>query len=260
MATALMHNRIFSRGPKLPKFTYDGEYALVEENGGWKSHFLTTGTLVPAEKLIVDIFAVGGGGGGNYYYDTEGGGGGAGGYTPLLSGVTLEAGKDYLVTIGAGGAVGKEGGATSFADLITANGGKAGGNHYQSTKQSKGGNGGSGGGSGGYSKGGKGGSDGSNGAAADYAGGTGQKTTTREFHEETGALYSGGGGGGAYNNKTPGAGGDGGGGNGGNNSAATAGEENTGGGGGGGGGTTNLRGGAAGGSGIVIIRNAREVA
>ena len=96
MATALMHNRIFSRGPKLPKFTYDGEYALVEENGGWKSHFLTTGTLVPAEKLIVDIFAVGGGGGGNYYHDTEGGGGGAGGYTQLLSGVTLEAGKDYL--------------------------------------------------------------------------------------------------------------------------------------------------------------------
>lgn len=115
-------------------------------------------------------------------------------------------------------------------------------------------------------------------------GGVGQGTTTREFGEETGALYSGGGGGGMNNfssvtqaNHKPN-GGAGGGGNGcqaqswttdedGNVSvstkAPTAGTANTGGGGGGGGQNNYVispayRGqGAAGGSGIVVIRNAR---
>ena len=117
-----------------------------------------------------------------------------------------------------------------------------------------GGNGGSGGGG---MDGGNGGSNGSNGGSSYlYGGGTGQGTTTREFGESEGTLYSGGGGGGING----GFGGPGGGGNGASvihfdnqtiYNAGTAGQAGTGGGGGGG---NNGGGEQPGGSGIAIIR------
>ena len=101
----------------------------------------------------------------------------------------------------------------------------------------------------------KGGSNGGNAAytwAESGRRGIGQGTTTREFGESTGDLYSGGGSGAERGNTTTIiAGGSGGGGTGGNGGAGTA---NTG---GGGGGSTAQSGGGAGGSGIVIIRNHR---
>lgn len=253
MGTALLHNRVINKNVGLPDYTYSGEHALAEEDGGWKIRFLTSGTLKMNKKTTVDIFCVGGGGGGgksNY------GGGGGGGYTTTEKNVELVAGAEYVVTVGLGGNasmnltnVATDGGQSSFADIAAADGGLKG-------NGSNGGAGGSGGGGGSNgSTGVSGGSDGSDGSSRTGAGGAGQGTTTREFGEENGTLYAGGGGGGAMSNGTPGAGGAGGGGAGGtgNNPAAQNGEPNTGGGGGGARSTAS----GAGGSGIVIIRNAR---
>lgn len=148
--------------------------------------------------------------------------------------------------------------------IYTAAGGKGG-------TGTTGGDGGSGGGGGTQTRknntdtkrngiGGDGGSDGKSGNGgtltisgyAWYYGGNGQNTTTREFGEATGDLYSGGGGGGGHNGG--GAGGAGGGGK--SNPYSVPGEAgtpNTGGGGG-----QGRAGGGAGGSGIVIIRNHRR--
>lgn len=250
MGTALLHNRVISTSGGLPNFTYSGEHALVEEDGGWKVRFLTSGTLTLNKKATVDIFCVGGGGGGNKNMNS--GGGGGGGYTATKENVILNAGE-YVITVGAGGNAASPGGETSFADVLAVNGG------LQGTTNA-GGNGGSGGGSGSNgstTNGGSGGYDGSDGESMGSSdiGGTGQKSTTREFGEDNGTLYAGGGGGGAMSNsKSAGVGGDGGGGDGGKmNDSATSGEPNTG---GGGGGSRNGSAGA-GGSGIVIIRNAR---
>lgn len=250
MATALLHNRVINTGGGLPDFTYSGEHALVEEDGGWKIRFLTSGTLTLNKKATVDIFCVGGGGGG--YKHTNAGGGGGGGYTITKRKISLNAGE-YVITIGDGGAATAAGGQTSFSDIAFADGGLPG-------STNAGGNGGSGGGSAGdgmTTKGGDGGYDGSDGESmgTDDIGGTGQKTTTREFGEDAGTLYAGGGGGGGMTiNYNPGSGGAGGGGNGARQmNNATSGETNTG---GGGGGSRNGAAGA-GGSGIVIIRNAR---
>ena len=242
-----------------PSYTYTGESALVEDEGGWKIRFLTSGKLTLDKPTKVDIFAVGGGGSGGAY--SYGAGGGGGGYTGLVTNVELTAGQEYTITIGAGGSNSSpnyygDGGASSFGGYLTANGGL-----YPRSSGAAGGNGGSGGGAGAYSAGaitGAGGSDGSS------SSGTGQGTTTREFHEPTGALYAGGGGGCAGSSRVGegGEGGEGGGGKGGkrNGYAGKAGEANTGGGGGGGMQYTSDDvnvGVGRGGSGIVIIRNAR---
>ena len=208
----------------LPEFTYTGTAALMDDgDGNWRIKCFTSGTLaITSANTTVDAFLVGGGGGGGSV-----GGGGGSGYTVLQSAVVLSKGTAYPVVIGAGGTGGAAptNGGKSTAFGYTANAGRYGCSSTQAPANADriGGNGGSGGG--GYNTG-LGGTGGTDGGTADAAGGTGQGTTTREFHETAGALYA----------------------SGGNAALAspTAGAVNTGNGGGGG---------TAGGSGIVIIRN-----
>ena len=229
----------------VPKFEYTGTYEYIEDGGGnWRIKFLTSGVFRPLTKLRVDVFLVGGGAGG--MNDGQSGFGGGGGYTTTVKNITLPSNANLDVVIGAGGAPNGNGLETSCFGVSAAGG--------------SGKNGGSGGGGPG-SPAGIGGSDGSNGGDGKITitttkGGTGQGTTTREFGEATGDLYSGGGGGAPISNTAPaGAGGAGGGGAGHYNSAGENGQENTG---GGGGGTYSSRkDGGYGGSGIAIIRNAR---
>ena len=306
MGIAIMHRRVMAIGG-LPEYTYTGAHQLIDDGGGnWRIKFLSSGTLIPKKKLTIDVFCVGGGGSGGNNGGVagiyQGAGGGGGGYTQTVHAVTIASNEAISVTVGAGGAQntatgegnGNDGGTsqimrqTNSEVLATASGGKA-GIGPTGSGGSRGGAGGSGGGAGS----GSGGSDGGDGHKTMDStgsgwgivdGGVGQGTTTREFGEGTGALYSGGGGGGMNNftsdtqaNHKPN-GGAGGGGNGcqaqswttdedGNvsvsNKAPTAGTANTGGD-GGGGGQNNYRispayrgQGAAGGSGIIIIRNAR---
>ena len=250
-------------------FTYTGEYVIVPENDtDWKVKFLTSGTFTATDALLIDVFAVGGGSGGgtgsNSTTSTSDGGGG--GYTITQKSVYLEKDKSYSIVIGDGGTyaangdvkAGNGGDTSGFA--VTASGGKG-------ATYPQGGSGGSGGGGssthgGAGADGAVGGSDGSNGSGVSFAG-TGQGTTTREFGESTGDLYSGGGGGGASNWRyfSGALGGEGGGASG---SAITKGQQTAGedalantGGGGGGGGYYGCNGGK-GGSGILIIRNHRE--
>ena len=145
--------------PQLPEFTFTGLYEMIQDEGSdWRLRLLSSGTLTFTGQQYVDLFAVGGGGGGANYqsgmigpgggqpdtgeWATSGGGGG-GGYTTTVSGQTLISGHAYTVNIGAGGAAGQDGGATSMESLISASGGKKG----AGTSDGKGGAGGSGGGS-----------------------------------------------------------------------------------------------------------------
>lgn len=253
----------------IPEFTYTGDYEIVNDSDepitvsqdNWKIRFLTSGTLtftnLNGAEGGIDVFLVGGGASGG------GRGGGGGGYTKTQKSVSVNAGIEYPIIVGAGGLAPttsnrvppNAGGATSAFGL-TVNGGDTSTNgDYPSS-------GGSGGGSGkvggaGYS----GGSDGSSGGGDD--GGSGQGTTTREFGESTGKLYAGGGGGGAVTTNETSSGGAGGGGDGGGVGADPRpknGDANTGGGGGGLGNLYSSATYASGGSGIVIIRNAREAA
>ena len=230
----------------IPEFTYTGDYEIVNDSdepitvsqGNWKIRFLTSGTLtftnLNGAENGIDVFPVGGGGHGETIRGARGGGGG---YTKTVKGISIAIATPYTVTIGASSG-------TSSAFGASANG-------------ASGANGGSGGGGGGSSSGtpGNGGSNGGNGTAGNISqGGAGQGTTTKEFGESTGKLYSGGGGGSAANagaagDSTAGAGANYGG-------AAKNGVANTG---GGGGGAYNGTAGT-GGSGIVIIRNARGAA
>lgn len=233
----------------LPKFTYDGNYELVNDAGetatesdaNWKLRLLTSGTLnFSLLATPVDVFLVGGGGGGGYYKPNSGyGGGGGGGYTTTVKNVSIESNKDYPVVIGAGGAYTKNGTASTF-DEYTGNFG------YGSPNYADGGNGGSGGGGSTNVAGGIDGADGANGTHG--SGGKGQGTTTREFGEPTGTLYSTGGKGGSYDSSAASGAG-----------TVVNGKPNTGDGGWGApswGSGSNT--GGTGGSGIVIIRNARS--
>lgn len=236
-------------------YSYTSSHQPIDDgDGNWRVKFLESGTLTVLKDMHVDIFAVGGGGNGaskpsNGY---SGGGGGAGGYTTTVRTQKLLKGKSYTVTVG------EATGTSSLADetgvvLCEANGGGS-GNSFN------GGSGGSGGASGAVSgSGGAGtpGSDGNDGiSTTEASSGKGQGTTTREFGEATGDLYSGGGGGakyanGAYSKGAAGGGGDG---SDGSNPAGNGGV-NTGG--GGGGASSAYPTGGTGGSGIVIIRNIR---
>lgn len=224
---------VLSSGESGPRFSYTGAYTFIDDgNNDWRIMLLSSGIFTPLSALSVDIFAVGGGASARHLGGTNFEGGGGGGYTNTVSAVNLSGGTDYTVTIGAGGGSGgtpSAGGASSFASIITANGGGLG-----ETGQF-GGPGGSGGGG----PRGDGGSDGSNGGAGSGVGGAGQGTTTREFGEPDGTLYAGGGAGGYGGSAGEGGGG----------AEGEAGVANTGGGAGAHGGI--------GGSGIIIIRNAR---
>lgn len=196
-----------------PEYTYTGESTYLDDgSGNWRIKFYTSGVLTwLSDTRSIDVFLVGGGGGG-------GTGGGGGGYTSTARKVQLSKNQQVRVTVGAGGLGGQarlsyihtgyEGGSSSFGEL-TVNGGKPG--QSNGSVDGHGGDGGSGGGGygGPWSGGlvsikGDGGSDGKPGINVQYYsggyknsyGGTGQGTTTREFGEPTGELYSGGGGGG----------------------------------------------------------------
>lgn len=254
----------------IPDFTYTGDFEIVSDDdqpitvsqGNWKIRFLTSGTLtftsLNGAENGIDVFLVGGGGGGSRAA-------GGGGYTKTLKAVKVSVGTAYAIEVGAGGIAGvgnsKAGssGGTSNAFGASAKGGEAKTNGATSFVGANGGSGGGAGSSNGA--GGQGGSDGSDGFhrnGTNQDSGKGQGTTTREFGESGGKLYAGGGGGVTITSSNGGAGGDGGGGDGGNTSGgATSGATNTG---SGGGGAANSKAGGAGGSGIVVIRNAREVA
>lgn len=160
---------------------------------------------------VIDLFACGGGGSGscagrfssgNYHIGI----GGAGGYTQTIKNIPISAGSVIKFQIGAGGQVsaasvtssvlGVAGGTTSILvnDEVkcSANGGPGG---VAGSTGKSGVNGGSGSAaaaivSGAYIAG-AGGQDGSNGGSAGtYAGGTGQRTTTREFGDPDGELYA----------------------------------------------------------------------
>jgi hypothetical protein len=199
----------------LPEFTYSStNYQVIDDgNGDWRIKFNATGTFRVTSQVTVDIFVVGGGGGGSSRWagtnsstglDQGRGAGGGGGYTTTERNFVLMPNTDYKITIGAGGTqstqdynacTGTAGGTSSFAN-ISAAGGKGGG---LSGSYGVGGNGGSGGagypgytggqGSGAY----KGGVDGGDGVGNSGYAGKGQGTTTREFGETTGTLYSTGG-------------------------------------------------------------------
>lgn len=254
------------------EFSYTGQYAFDgDPEGDWELQLLTSGELtVDSIAGPVDVFLVGGGGGGGGAYDNGNsayiycGGGGGGGYTKTVSAMELTT-DTYTATVGAGGTGGvrystgyetsntsaTSGGTSSFnGSSIT--GGSKGGNGKTSTTRGSGGTGGSGGGGGNKtSAGGAGGTDGGNGgrgSSTSITGGKGQGTTTREFGNTSGTLYSSGGDGGGSN-------------------VTIAGSANTGNGGGGGycKNPTNagsykddVTNGFNGGSGIIIIRNARS--
>ena len=255
-------------------FTYTGNYNYRDDG---VLELLSSGILTMRKAIEVDAFLVGGGAAGTPGTFSNGGkGGGGGGYTKTLQGRLLEKDIGYQVVIGDGGKGGLSknndtaalGGSTTFLGE-TAEGGKV---KLASIGDAVGGNGGSGGGGGTYKAsgrgGGYGGSNGSNGESVgtntETAGGTGQGTTTREFGESTGKLYSGGGGGGAYSGYG-GSGGEGGGGNGaqGYSDQAGSGTPNTGGGGGGAAfyenqSSSSYKYSGAGGSGIVCIRPRKQ--
>ena len=248
----------FSSPRNTPEFTYTGDYAIVDDSdkaisdfatwtGNWKIRFLTSGTLtftnLNGAENGIDVFLVGGGGGS--WYGTWGGDGNpqfvpsaaaGGGYTTTKRNISVTIGTQYTISIGAGGLggtgdtndSGKNGGNTT-AFGATASGGKTG------TTKTLGGDGGSGGA--GYSggSGGVDGADGSGGRYDEWGGGKGQGTTTREFAETAGKLYSTGG---SFNKSTEVSANTG---DGGNHGSAQA-------------------NGHTGASGIVIIRNARGAA
>ena len=241
-----------------PDFTYTGMYNIIDDgDGNWRIKFLTSGVFkTTSESFTADIFLVGGGGGGSSRWagtnsstglDQGLGGGGGGGYTKTENNYIITPNTEYTIVIGAGGSqttkdynacTGNDGGSTSFASVTVA-GGK--GSSISSDK-GVGGNGGSGGagypgytggnGSGDY----KGGEDGGDGVGNSGYAGKGQGTTTREFGEADGTLYSTGG---DYYRSVA-------------NIVAT--QANTGDGGDGGGANGTAGKGA---SGIVVIRNAR---
>lgn len=258
-------NSVLSSSFTESDFTYTGSKTWVDDgDGNWRLKFLSSGTFTPTKRVKIDLFLVGGGGGGGYGYSDYAGAGGGGGYTNTVLSVTLVANQSYTITVGSGGNPGTANvspgtsGGSSSAFGYSASGGQPGAGGY--SVPHSGGAGGSGGGSATYSAlvSGSGGFNGSDGGShGSTSGGVGQHTTTREFGEVAGTLYSGGGGGGAYSTAN-GSGGAGGGGAGGINATSsygTAGTNNLGGGGGGGG--AQQRAGGAGGSGIIVIRNKR---
>ena len=214
-------------------YTYTGEHEKIDDgNGNWriklKSSGILTFTNLGKWDGKLDVFCVGGGSSNPYNM------GGSGGNT-LTAATTVAVGTAYEVQIGAGGTNRGKGGDTTFGTFKALGGDPAGGT-------------GSGGGGTSSTNAGAGGTDG---GAGLLGGRQGQGTTTREFGETDGDLYSGGGGGASSSNNFHAEGGAGGG-----AKAGTAAADNTGGGAGG----SEFGVAWTGGSGIVVVRNHREVA
>lgn len=249
--TNSMPNFIYASSPTATESDLD--YLVEYEAGGWKVKFLSVGTgyLIMKTGAIVDAFLVGGGGTGSSLYNVETdvqvgpggtiieyGGGGGGGYTLTQKSLTLTPGNVYTVVVGASDTASSfsTGDASEWDEQTYTAAPGEGWSHAM------GGNGGSGGAprgtywtvNGQYYSGSIQEFGGTNGSDSPKSGGgKGQGTTTREFGETSGTLYSDGGLATSDRNYP------------------TALPANSGNGGVGG------RGGA-GASGIVIIRNARE--
>lgn len=224
----------------MPEYTYTGSHSLEKDGTyGWKLTLKTSGKLIftrlGSGASGVDAFLSGAGGGGTLRA------GGGGGYTQTLLGVSVQLNYERGITIGSGGkgfpgaggtATSSTNGGNTGALGAVANGGKTG------TYNAKGGDGGTGGSGAADNLAGS--SDGADGKGSNP--GIGQHTTTREFGEAAGKLYSNGGGTAAFSQ--PG----------------TSGAANTGNGGQGSGAVNSGPAPAAGdgGSGIVIIRNRRN--
>lgn len=216
------------------EFTYTGDYEIVQDddtpiddfsqwNGNWKIRFLTSGvfTVTKFHNFDGTIDVFLVGAGGVGAH-----GGGGSGYTKTGMGINLVKDTRYEITVA--GSVKSGQGGTTTAFSLAAKGGLASG------QENEGGNGGSGGGTW-KSPGGKDGEDGSK--NGDGSPGKGQGSTTREFGDPEGRLYATGGSGADYSSPTdrsPNTG------NGGNGNDSGQNVESS--------------------SGIVVIRNAREVA
>jgi hypothetical protein len=241
------------------------------------SSYIGTWTSIITPIYTINYLVIAGGGGGGGY---QAGGGGAGGVQTGT--ITVIAGQQYNVTVGAGGPggpsitntisdTGISGSNSSFGLYITSLGGGAGSNGQNGISGGSGGGSGSvsgeTGGSGtagqgysggnagpGYQCGGGGGAGGpgGNGNGPSNAGGVGGTGTVSAIYSGTNVYYAGGGGGGNGGpGSTGGTGGLGGGGSGsGANVAGGNATPNTGGGGGGGGNAAN---GGNGSGGIVIL-------
>ena len=215
----------FSSPRNTPEFTYTGDYAIVDDNdnaisdfatwtGNWKIRFLTSGTLtftnLNGVGNSIDVFLVGGGADGKTGSTYWAGSSGGGGYTTTAKNITVSVNTPYSIVVGASGG-------TSSGFNKTAAGGKQGGGAV-SADTTRGGAGGSGGTPAFHVRGdgtGKnlyGGTDGGNsgsfsishnevGGTITCAPGIGQGTTTREFGENGGELYSSGGN--AYGHSSP---------------------------------------------------------
>lgn len=178
-----------------PKYDYTGQHTLIKDSSdNWRIKFLSSGVLTWLSKdTEIDIFLVGGGSSGGMTN------GGCGGYTKTVKNISLVNGQKYTIQVGAGGSTSVSGGNTGGASMFesyTADGGTI-------TAGGCGGGGHGDGVSGTYINAGNGGEDGADGLEAQSDGsgfqkngpGRGQGTTTREFGEPEGDLYSSGGGG-----------------------------------------------------------------
>lgn len=167
----------------LPEFTYTGNCVLIDDGKrNWRIKFLTSGTL-RFTKLSgsLDVCLVGGGAGGL----TAGKAAGGGGRTLTQAAIVVQTDTDYVITVGAGGAAGVDGGDSEAFNLSAAGGSKG--------TSAKGGDGGSGGGYAATSSNnpvdGRGGSDGADALHASTPG-IGQHATTREFGGVTNYLLA----------------------------------------------------------------------
>ena len=216
-------------------FTYSGNCEVIDDTDevlgtNWRIKFLTSGVLTLKDERLVDVFLVGGGGnGGTSNYSTDngsgrgfycGGAGGGGGYTKTVSNITLEKeiGINIIIPSSTGSAS-----IIGYDDCSVSGGASGGAGIWYNSKV--GGDGGSGGGACNYigwgsyytnsDTGGEaaigplGGTDGADGrpmvvtyiesrieVTKTITGGTGQGSTTREFGDPAGDLYSAGGQGG----------------------------------------------------------------
>lgn len=266
-----------------PKYEYTGNAELIKDSQeDWRIKFTSSGRLKWLSKTMnLDIFGVGGGGGGGAgnpsSYGAYGGGGGGSGYTKTVKSISISYNQEIDIEIGAGGPSATKGGTTKFGSVLSVDGGNPGGSNNYSMPDGSGTYGGSGGdggsgGSGGYVSGlrqGNPGVDGGNAtdgtvigaSSARIPGGRGQGSTTKEFGESDKPIHAGGGQGNYFipnGGKFPpsGAGPSGSSGTG-STSQSSSGRGGGGYGGGGGGGYGS---GGRGSDGVVIIRNAREVA
>lgn len=179
------------------RYSYTGTSEKIDDGDeNWRIKLKTSGILrftnLGKWDGNLDVFCVGGGGGcGNSDSVSDYLGAGGGGYTNTTNNVSLQVGIEYPIEIGAGGTKPNASntqtrGGTTSAFNTSAEGGYSG-------RSISSGNGGSGGAAPTSINGGIDGGDGGTGTVYGAEAGKGQGTTTREFGESTGDLYSSGG-------------------------------------------------------------------